>query len=111
MTAHDEPPALAQYGTVLFQERATSTARRRTARLAMEQLEFHAGKRKRGWDGNFLSRMLVAATSDRDGCMRCAGAGWVYGCSPEPHLPAPPEQCPDCDPRVPGFAPVEAPDV
>jgi len=99
-------PTLAQDAAAFQRERATSEARKRAARMAKEQLEFRAGKRRRAWEGDYLNRILEAAMSDRDGCLTCVGRGRVWGWPPDPHLPAAPEMCPDCDPRAPGFAPM-----
>lgn len=91
----------------LHQARATATARRNVIRMAREQIEFLRGKRKRAWEGDFLKRLCEAADGERDGCLTCDGRGYVAGCSPEPHIPAYPEPCPDCDPAAHGFARIE----
>ena len=89
----------------LHQQRATSQIRRNVAVMLCEQLEFKNGIRKRAWDGDYLSRLAAAVADCRPGCLTCGGTMLVSGCSPDPHIPAYPEACPDCDPLAPGFAP------
>lgn len=96
----------------LHQARATANARKNAVDLAYQQIEFLYGDRKRGWEGDFLRRICEAARGDRDGCLTCNGRMEIAGCLPEPHLPAYPELCPDCDSAAPGFAPLkDAPDA
>lgn len=91
----------------LQQARATANARRNAVRMAYQQVQFLHGNRKRAWEGSFLRRLCEAADSDREGCVSCDGQMEVSAGSSEPHLPAYPEMCPDCDSAAPGFAPVK----